>query len=73
MGRARLPSVAELKRIPVGERWPRLRARADHHRRQLAAQDQEPCETTANRRRVHHAKQLRIIANVAEAAGLPPA
>jgi hypothetical protein len=65
--------VAELNRIPAGERWPRLRARAQHHRQQLAAQDQEQCEVIAARRRTHHAKQLRIIANVATAIGLPDA
>jgi hypothetical protein len=71
MGRARLPTLAELKRIPVGDRWPRLRATAQHHRRKFAQQDREPCETTALRRRSHHAKQLRIVVDLAAAAGLP--
>lgn len=72
MSAKRVPSVAEMLRLPAGDRGPRLRSLEQHCRASLAAMDAGPSEPTAKAWRTRYTRNLAKLAHVAQALGLNP-
>ena len=66
----RLPSYADLMRMPAGDREPRLRALIQQHRSALAAIDPKAKDRASRYRRTGHAGALLSLDELVRALGM---